>query len=67
MKKARTITGRWTTRDVLTALVIPTALAVIPGIRKRYGFATFSVPSLALMGGLWLWQHHLEKRSAQSI
>lgn len=62
MKKLSTTVGRWTARDILAALVIPTALAVIPGIRKRYGLATLSVPSLALMAGLWLWQRHLEKR-----
>lgn len=58
-------TSGWTLAGVMTTLVLPAAMAVLPGIRKRYGVATFSLPSIALMGGLWLWQRHMEKRSAR--
>lgn len=64
MKKLSRTEG-WTLAGVMTTLVLPAAMAVLPGIRKRYGVATFSLPSIALMGGLWLWQRHMEKRSAR--
>ena len=55
-------THAWTIAGLLTTFVLPAAFAILPGIRKRYGMGVFSVPSLALMGGLWLWQKHLEKK-----
>lgn len=55
-------TSGWTLTGVMATLVLPAAMAVIPGMKKRYGIAPFSFPSLVIMGGLWLWQRHLEKR-----
>ncbi len=64
MKKMNAKTGTWNMQEIFVALILPAAMAVLPGIRKRYGMATFSIPSLALMAGLWLWQRKLEKRGS---
>lgn len=53
----------WTLTGAMATLVLPAVIAVLPNMRKRYGIAPFSLPSMMLMGGLWLWQRGMEKRS----
>jgi hypothetical protein len=54
---------RWI-NTVLASAVIPAAFAIIPGIRKRYHLGMFSLPSLAMVGGLWLWERHAQRKAA---
>lgn len=35
------------------AAALPFVVASIPGIRKKYGWGFFSLPSLILLGGTW--------------
>jgi hypothetical protein len=52
-------------KGVLTSLVLPVALTLLPAVTRRYGVAGFSLPSIAIMGGFWLWQRHREKRGSR--
>jgi hypothetical protein len=54
---------KWTVTSIVSSLALPAAMAMIPGMRRRYGLGLFSLPSVAMMGGLYLLQRMMQKRS----